>query len=100
MSTEWQVTRPKRGWRAAVELAAAASIVAAIIVTILGLASDKGRDDIARTYARQFGVRGEDDCPRNLGGAFWFSCASEVRKLRGGQMTVPGRQQPGPVRQP
>jgi hypothetical protein len=36
----------------------------------------------AHLWARYLGVHQENACPTAFGNAFWFSCASEVRRLK------------------
>jgi hypothetical protein len=59
----------------------AALVLATLVVAMLTLLSDNARDELARAYARQFALKAETACPTHLGNAFWFACASEVRRI-------------------
>jgi len=56
-------------------------VLVVLLTSVLTLLSDNARDELARAYARQFNPKTENDCPGSFGNAFWFACASEVRRL-------------------
>jgi len=56
-------------------------VLVVLLTSVLTLLSDNARDQLARAYARQFGSKTETDCPAAFGNAFWFACASEVRRI-------------------
>jgi hypothetical protein len=71
-----------RGTAAAVlDVVLALAAMATLTIAILTVVNDGAQDRLARTYAQRLSVAQESGCPTALGKAFWFSCASEVRRL-------------------
>jgi hypothetical protein len=82
MSANIDPVRGEAGGSALPGMLLALSILVALIVTLVSLNVENNREHLAYAYARHFKLHSEDDCPRQLGNAFWFRCASEVRRIR------------------
>jgi hypothetical protein len=62
------------------DVAVVIAALATLVIATLTLLNAGAQDRMARAYARQFAVAQEEACPTMVGKAFWFSCASEVRR--------------------
>src|SRR5882724_10389362 len=71
-----------RGVFAAVVDVVVALAGVAVVTTLLVAALDARANRVAaHLYAREFKVPDEAGCPAAAGSGFWFSCASEVRRI-------------------
>lgn len=66
---------------ALLDVALGISVLGTLAIVFITALAPGAQDRLARAYARQFRVESEDACPAVLGKAFWFSCASEARRL-------------------
>jgi hypothetical protein len=81
MSDEFHPARLRSTVATLLDALFAAAVVAVLLSAVLNLLSSDARQDLARAYARQFALKAESDCPTAFGNAFWFTCASEVRRI-------------------
>ena len=81
MEGDFHPARLRSLWATFLDAIFAAAVVATLLMAVLTMLSDNARDELARAYARQFVLKAEADCPNGFGNAFWFACASEVRRI-------------------